>query len=68
MLGDDGDLFGRHVVMASRVADQAHGGEILVSSLVREIVEPRGDIVFGESRTAVLKGLAGEHLLHRVVW
>jgi class 3 adenylate cyclase len=68
VLGDDGDLFGRHVVMASRVADEAHGGEILVSSLVREIVEPRGDIVFGESRTAVLKGLAGEHLLHRVVW
>ena len=68
VLGDDGDLFGRHVVMASRVADQARGGEILVSSLVREIVEPRGDIVFGESRTAVLKGLAGEHLLHRVVW
>ncbi len=68
VLGDDGDLFGRHVVMASRVADQARGGEILVSSLVREIVEPRGDIVFGESRTAVLKGLGGEHLLHSVVW
>jgi class 3 adenylate cyclase len=66
--GDDGDLFGRHVVMASRVADQAGGGEVLVSSLVREIVEPRGDIVFGESRTATLKGLAGEHLLHRIVW
>jgi len=68
VLGDDGDLFGRHVVMASRVADQARSGEILVSSLVREIVEPRGDFVFGESRTAVLKGFAGEHLLHRIVW
>ena len=66
--GDDGDLFGRHVVMASRVADQAGGGEILVSSLVREIVEPRGDIAFGEARVAVLKGLSGEHRLHRLVW
>lgn len=66
--GDDGDLFGRHVVMASRVADQADGGEILVSSLVREIVETRGDIIFGESRCGVLKGLGGEHVLHRVVW
>lgn len=68
VLADDGDLFGRHVVMASRIADQARGGEILVSSLVREIVEPRGDIVFGESRTAVLRGLQGEHLLHRIVY
>ena len=68
VLGDDGDLFGRHVVMASRIADQAKGGEILVSSLVREIVEPRGDIVFGESRSATLKGLQGEHLLHRIVY
>jgi class 3 adenylate cyclase len=66
--GDDGDLLGRHVVMASRVADQADGGEILVSSLVREIVEPRGDIIFAESRVAALKGLTGEHLLHRIVW
>jgi len=68
VLGDDGDLFGRHVVMAARIADQARGGEVLVSSLVREIVEPRGDIVFGESRSAVLKGLQGEHLLHRIVY
>ena len=67
VLGND-DVFGRHVVMAACGADQARGGEILVSSVVREIVEPRGDVVFGESRTAVLKGLAGEHLLHRVVW
>jgi class 3 adenylate cyclase len=54
--------------MASRVADQADGGEILVSSLVREIVEPRGDIVFGEPRSAALKGLAGEHRLHPILW
>ena len=66
VLGDDGDLFGQHVIMASRIADQAKGGEILVSSLVREIVEPRGDIVFGESRTIPLKGLNGEHRVHRI--
>lgn len=65
---DHGDLFGRHVVMASRIADQAKGGEVLVSSLVREIVEARGDIVFGETRSAVLKGLTGEHFMHQVVW
>ena len=68
VLGDDGELFGRHVVMAARIADQAGGGEILVSSLVREIVEPRADIVFGESRSTTLEGLHGEHLLHRIVY
>lgn len=68
VVGDDGDLFGRHVVMASRIADQARGGEILVSSLVREIVEPRGDIVFGTSRSVVLKGLQGEHLVHQILY
>lgn len=68
VVGDNGDLFGRHVVMAARIADQARGGEILVSSLVREIVEPRGDIVFGQPRSALLKGLNGEHLLHPIVY
>ena len=42
---EDGDLFGHSVVLAARIADQARGGEILVSSLVREIVESRGDLV-----------------------
>jgi hypothetical protein len=32
------------------------------------IVESRGDIIFGESRSAALTGLGGEHVLHRVVW
>jgi adenylate cyclase len=63
-----GDLFGKPVVLAARIANQARGGEILVSSLVREIVESRGDLTFGESRQAELKGLAGTHALHPVDW
>jgi class 3 adenylate cyclase len=63
----DGDLFGRHVVLASRIADAALGGEILVSSLVREIALGRGDLVFGHARPVQLKGL-GEHVVHDVVW
>ena len=60
----DGDLFGRHVVLAARIAD---GGEILVSSLVREISLGRGDLIFGPARTVQLKGL-GEHVVHEVLW
>jgi len=54
IVGDDGDLFGRHVVIAARLANVAHGGEILASSLVREIVESRGDVVFGPARSVTL--------------
>ena len=62
------DLFGRHVNIAARVGNAARGGEILVSSLVREIVDARGDLRFGEPRTMALKGLTGEWTLHPVVW
>jgi len=68
IVGDDGDLFGRHVVMAARIANLAAGGEILASSLVREIVESRGDIVFAPPRSVTLKGIDGTHLVHAVVW
>jgi class 3 adenylate cyclase len=68
IVGDDGDLFGRHVVIASRIADAARGGEILVSGIVREIVEPRGDIEFGAMRTVTLKGLGQARPLYPVVW
>ena len=65
---EDGDLFGHSVVLAARIAGRARGGEILVSSLVREIVESRGDLAFGETRKAELKGLAGAHQLHPILW
>jgi len=65
---NEGDLFGLHVHMAARVANEAEGGEILVSSLVRQIIEPRGDIEFGETRTAELKGITGVHELSQIIW
>jgi adenylate cyclase len=68
ILGDDGDVFGRHVVMAARIANLAGGGEILASSLVREIVEARGDIAFGPPRSVTLKGIGGTQLVHPVLW
>ena len=55
------------MVLAARIADAALGGEILVSSLVREISRGRGDLVFGPARPVQLKGL-GEHVVHDVAW
>jgi len=68
VIRQDDDLYGKHVVVAARVANEARGGEILVSSLVREIVDARGDLDFGESRQVVLKGLEGTWTVHPLRW
>lgn len=64
---DSGDLFGRHVIIAARVGALATGGEILVSSIVREIASARGDLHFGEGSVADLKGV-GEQTMFPVLW
>jgi class 3 adenylate cyclase len=61
-------LLGRNVVLAARIADKAVGGEILVSSALKEYTErdrrfqfePRGEFHF--------KGLLGEHSVYAVLW
>jgi adenylate cyclase len=62
------DIFGRHVMMAARVAGHALGREILVSALVYEIASARGDLEFSVPRTVTLKGIEGEHLVYPLVW
>jgi class 3 adenylate cyclase len=67
-LKDADDFHGRDVVLAARIADKAKGGEILVSEVVRTLVESRTDIRFGNSREAELKGLAGVHRMYEIDW
>jgi adenylate cyclase len=62
----DGDLFGRNVAMAARVAAQANGGEILVSDDVRTALSEVEDIVLVDGRDTELKGLPGVHRLWEV--
>jgi class 3 adenylate cyclase len=61
------DFFGKNVAMAARVAGAARGGEILVSSLVKELADT-GDIDFGTVREVELKGFSGTRRLHEVIW
>ena len=68
MVTDGGDLIGRHVVVAARIANLAVGGEILASSLVKQIAEPRGDVRFIEPRQAELKGIEGSETVYGVDW
>ncbi len=64
---ENDDFFGKNVVMASRVAGKAAGGEILVSSVLRSLVESSVDpAMFGAAREVELKGLEGKHTLHTV--
>jgi adenylate cyclase len=60
------DLFGRNVAMAARVAEQADGGEILVSESVRDAVDGRSDIKLCPPREVELKGLQGAHNVYAV--
>ena len=67
--GDDGDVFGRHVIMAARIAGQATGGQILVSDIVRRITEGGGDLPFGDETSIALKGLGdSEYALYDLRW
>ena len=68
MIQDAGDFYGKHVNLAARIASEAKGGEILVSSLLRELTESGGDIAFGDGREVVLKGLTGTQRVYKVGW
>ena len=62
------DFFGKNVILAARIAGQAEGGEILVSSLVKNLTESAGDLAFTNKRKVELKGLTGEFSLHPIRW
>ena len=68
VLRDAETFFGKTVIQAFRVADLAAGGEILVSSLTRELVASAGDLRFDAPRTVTLKGLEGAHTVYGVAW
>lgn len=65
---EESDFYGRNVVVAARIADEARGGEILASSVVKQLVERTGDVEFEDARDLELAGLAGTHTVYRVVW
>ncbi len=66
---EEGDFFGRSVIVAARIAAQATGGEVLVSEALRERASgDDGELVFGAGRALELKGLAGTHLAFPVEW
>jgi class 3 adenylate cyclase len=67
-IAEEGDFFGRNVVLAARIAAQARGAEILVSEALREQAEGEDGLAFGEGRELELKGMAGTHTVHQAEW
>ena len=73
VISEEGDYFGKNVILAARIAAQALGGEILVSEELREAAggngaDGGGRLRFDDGRELELKGLAGSHRVFRAEW
>ena len=62
------DFFGKNVILAARISDEAKSGQILVSSLLKELTDSAGDIQFDDGQEVELKGLAGLNRVYAVDW
>ena len=67
-LKDADRFFGKTVILAARIAAQAGAGEILASSLLKDLVEHAGDLRFENGREVVLKGISGTQRVYSVAW
>jgi len=63
---EEADFYGKNIVLAARIADQARGGEILASSVVKQLTESAGDVRFANERELELDGLSGTYTVYKV--
>jgi class 3 adenylate cyclase len=59
-------FFGRTVILTARIAAEANGGEILVSSDLKRLTEDSGELRFGTAREVRLKGISETQRLYPV--
>ena len=64
---EDGDLFGATVILASRIAARAEGGEILVADTVRGLCSGKG-FLFADRGEFVAKGFEEPVRVYEVRW
>jgi class 3 adenylate cyclase len=64
---EDGDLFGATVILASRIAAKADGGEILVADTVRGLCSGKG-FLFADRGEFVAKGFEEPVRVYEVQW
>jgi class 3 adenylate cyclase len=66
-IAEEEDLYGTAVILASRIAAKANGGEILVSDVVRQLVAGKG-FLFSDRGNVVLRGFEDPVRLYEVRW
>jgi class 3 adenylate cyclase len=64
---EDGDLFGATVILASRIAAKAEGGEVLVADTVRGLCSGKG-FLFADRGDFVAKGFEEPVRVYEVRW
>lgn len=64
---EDEDLFGTAVILASRIASQAKGGEIILANVVRELAAGKG-FMFADRGEIVLRGFDDPVRLYELKW
>jgi class 3 adenylate cyclase len=67
-LSEGDDYLGHTVIVASRLADAAGPGEVLVSSLSEQLVQGLGEFRFDGLRETRLKGMARAQMSATLVW
>ncbi len=67
-LDEGDDYLGHTVIVASRLADAAGAGEILVSSLSEQLVQGSGEFTFDGHRETRLKGMELAQLSATLAW
>jgi eukaryotic-like serine/threonine-protein kinase len=65
-IAEEGDFFGKSVILASRIAESAGGDQILVSSEIVNALKSETAFTFASSGSARLSGLSDEYELFEV--
>ena len=66
-IAEEEDLFGTAVDLARRICDQARGGEILASDVVRQLAAGKG-FLFADRGETALRGFEDPVRLYEVRW
>jgi adenylate cyclase len=66
-VAEDGDLFGTSVQLARRICDEAAGGEIMASDVVRQLVAGKG-FLFADRGDVALRGFEDPVRVYEVRW
>src|SRR5215216_3675662 len=66
-IAEDEDLFGSSVILASRIAGQAKGGEIVLANVVRELAAGKG-FLFSDRGEVALRGFEDPVRLYDLRW